>query len=121
MKDLSKIVESESEILRVLWQDSPKTANEIYEAIKPHKDWQKSTVITLINRLVEKKAVAAEKRGVYFYTPLVTQEEYKEYHTRTFLSKLFDGSPQKLLAYFCDTKDITAADLDDIRKMIEGR
>ena len=121
MSSVSKIMDSEYEIIKVLWNESPLTANEIYEKLTPKKAWSKSTVITLINRLVEKGALSSSKRGVYFYTPVVTEYEYKQYHAENFLKKMFNGNAKSLLAYFCSYEGITAEDLNEIKQMIEQK
>ncbi len=121
MSGVSKIMDSEVEIMKVLWEQSPLSANEVYSILSKKKEWSKSTIITLMNRLVEKGAVCSEKKGVYLYSPIVSEEEYKNYHAETFLKKMFNGSAKNLLAYFCDTKDITVADLDELKQLIERR
>ena len=119
MSGVSKIMDSEFEIMKVLWAAKEAlTANEIFERLT--KAWSKSTAVTLINRLVEKGAVGSVKRGVYFYSPIVTEEEYLRYHADHFLQKMFNGNPKNLLAFFCSHEGITAEDLDEIRRGIEA-
>lgn len=121
MSSVSRIMESEYEIMRVLWNENPLTANEIFTVLSEKKAWSKSTTTTLINRLVEKGAVSSVKRGVYFYSPIVSESEYKQYHTANFLKKMFDGNAKNLLAYFCNHEDITADDLNELKQMIERK
>lgn len=121
MSGVEKIMESEYEIMKVLWAESPLTASEIYMILSKRKSWSKSTIITLINRLVEKEALSCEKRGVYFYTPVVTQLEYTKYHADSFLEKMFHGNTRNLLAYFCDNSDVTLEDLNELKQMIQDK
>lgn len=51
---LPKISEAELEIMKVLWSNSPQTANEIIEELEDEMDWKPKTIRTLINRLVQK-------------------------------------------------------------------
>ncbi len=121
MSSVSKIMDSEYEIMKVLWNENPLTANEIFSVLSQNKSWSKSTVITLINRLVDKGALQSVKRGVYFYTPVVTEEEYLSYHANNFLNKMFNGNAKNLLAYFCNNKDVTVDDLNELKQMIEHK
>lgn len=121
MSSVSKIMDSEYEIMKVLWNESPLTANEIYDILTLKKSWSKSTAITLMNRLVEKGALSSVKRGVYFYTPIVSENEYTHYHADNFLQKMFNGNTKKLLTYFCDHEGITVEDLNEIKQMIEQK
>jgi BlaI family penicillinase repressor len=118
MSSVSKIMESEYEIMKVLWNESPLTANEIYAVLTQKMSWSKSTAITLMNRLVEKGALNSVKRGVYFYTPIVSEAEYTRYHADNFLKKMFNGNAKNLLADFCDHEGITIEDLNEIKQMI---
>lgn len=121
MSSVSKIMDSEYEIMKVLWDKSPLTASEIFSSLAEKKDWSKSTVITLVNRLVAKGALTSHKRGVYFYTPVITEAEYTKYHANNFMEKIFKGNAKNLIAYFCDNKDISLDDLEDLKQIIEQK
>lgn len=121
MSSVSKIMDSEYEIMKVLWEKSPLMASEIFSTLSEKKAWSKSTVITLANRLVEKGALKSEKRGLYFYTPIVTEAEYTKYHANNFLKKIFKGNAKNLIAYFCDNEEISPADLEALKQIIEQK
>ena len=57
VKRTPKISEAEWEVMKVLWEDSPKTANDIVEELTGTTSWKRETIRTLINRLVAKKAL----------------------------------------------------------------
>ena len=63
LKRIPKISESEWAVMKVLWKESPLTANEIVGILTKRSDWKKETVRTFINRLVQKKAIGFEKKG----------------------------------------------------------
>ena len=53
------VSDSELEILEVLWAaDHALNAAEIRTILTEHKNWERTTILTLINRLVKKGAVA---------------------------------------------------------------
>ncbi|SCL86447.1 Protein of unknown function [Bacillus cytotoxicus] len=54
----SKISKAELEIMKVLWLNSPQTANEIIEKLESKIDWKPKTIRTFINRLVQKESVS---------------------------------------------------------------
>ena len=58
-----QISEAESVVMDVLWQRSPLAAEEVVAALAPRQDWQEATVKTLLNRLLNKGAIAADKDG----------------------------------------------------------
>ena len=67
MKPKLTVSDSELAILEVLWSaGSALNAGEIRNALTDHKDWERTTVLTLIQRLVKKGALLQEKREVFY-------------------------------------------------------
>ena len=68
------ISDAESDVMQVLWRKAPRSAEEVIEALAATRDWQDATVKTLLNRLLNKGAIRAEKDGRrYLYAPLLSQ------------------------------------------------
>ncbi len=68
-----KIADAELEIMRVLWSEGhAMTSTEIRDKLRGTSAWGKSTVLTLIGRLVKKGAVFCTKEGHLLYAPLVS-------------------------------------------------
>lgn len=62
------VSDSELEILEVLWAtDHALNAAEIRNILNEHKNWERTTILTLINRLV-KKAPSLRKSAKYIIT-----------------------------------------------------
>ena len=75
-----QISESELEVMKVLWQfQRPLSSGEIIEALTAKTLWKPKTIQTMLNRLVAKGAVAADKNSgkAYAYQALVAEEAYK--------------------------------------------
>ena len=91
MKD-TKISDAELEILETLWTAGVR--------LNEKKDWERTTVLTLIRRLLDKGALAQEKREVYYYTPLVSRNDCVKGETKSFLNKFFKENARNLAAVF---------------------
>lgn len=119
-KDSVSISEAELEIMKVLWQaDEPITAQDVSAALKS-KDWKYSTIATLFSRMVDKGAVTYEKRGRFFYyTPLISEQEYKADQTKSFVSRLYNGSVKNLVVSLFENKQISDEDIAEIKKRFE--
>lgn len=122
----SKISASELEVLQVLWRsDAPMPIAGVRSALEKSHSWDASTVKTLLRRLCEKQAVAAEKREVYYYRPILTQREYQAWSTRSFIDKVYWGSAKALVASLVEGEELSPADLEDLRSILypggEGR
>lgn len=88
MEQKISISDSELEILEVLWTaDKALNAGEIRNFLNEHKTWERTTILTLIQRLVKKGALLQEKREVYYYSPCIKREEYILSETKSFVNK----------------------------------
>ena len=116
MKKTPKISEAEWEVMKAVWERSPRTANDIVEVLSKRTHWQRETIRTLINRLVQKKALGFEKNGRhYHYYPLVGQAE-----TRSLLRR-FGGAPvEPMLAAFVEEKQLSPEQIDRLKQILAG-
>src|SRR5512140_2217325 len=83
-----QISDAESEVMKVLWETSPLTGNEVAERMNAHP----KTVKTLLGRLVKEGAVKYREEGNRFlYRPAFAREEYVAEESRSFLRRVFSG------------------------------
>ena len=84
------------------------------------RPWQKNTLITLLNRLVNKGFLKAKKIGRRNeYTPLVSEAEYQTAQTKHFLEKLYEGSASGLVATLISGDLLTDEEYSELRQMLE--
>ncbi len=115
------VTDAELPIMKVLWAKGASTSPEIFESMEGAEDKNKSTLKTLLLRLVHKGAVKAEEINGrhYRYIPQITQDQYIATSRRNFLERVFDGSAQKMLINFVREENISKADLERLMDMIE--
>ena len=121
MKELaSKISPAERKVLEVLWQAvEPLPIAAVREGLES-SGWDGSTVKTLLRRLCEKQAVSAEKREVFYYRPLLTREEYRDWSTQELIERVYQGSALDLVAGLVRREQLTASDLEELRAIVAG-
>ena len=116
------ITDAELEIMNVLWEKAPITLNEIVKMLSQEEIKNKSTIKTLLYRLVEKGSVVSKtninQKGNLF-EPTISQKQYQRKANESFLQKLYHGSTNKLLLNFVEEKKITKKDLQDLLNLIE--
>ncbi|MEH7094421.1 BlaI/MecI/CopY family transcriptional regulator [Neobacillus vireti] len=123
MKELHKISEAELEIMKVLWEKAPQTANEIIEKLELTMDWKPKTIRTLINRLVQKEAVSyhQEKGRMYEYFPLVSQDSYIQVETRSFLKRFYGAAFKPLLVNFLKEEKLSPEDINELKRILDQK
>lgn len=115
-----KISDSELEIMRVLWEaEDALPLSDIRLTLQQRKGWESTTIKTLIHRLCAKKVLAQEKRNVYYYRPLISQQEYNTWAAKNLVQKLYRGSAKKLVAALVQADELTAADVEELKAMFK--
>jgi len=116
-----QISDAESVVMDVLWQRSPLAAEEVVAALAPRQDWQEATVKTLLNRLLNKGAIAADKDGRrYLYRPLLRREDWVLDESESLLARLFDGRVAPLVAHFSEHRKLSAQDVAELRRLVDA-
>lgn len=111
-----KISDAELEILEVLWEAGEAlNANEIRLRLNAKKDWERTTILTLIRRLLDKGVIAQEKREVYYYITCVERSDYVKEETKSFLNKFFKGNARNLAAALIEDEDLSREDIEELR------
>ncbi len=114
------ISDAESEVMQVLWRKAPQSADEVIEALAARQDWQDATVKTLLNRLLNKGAIRAEKDGRrYLYAPVLGREEWVAGESGSLLERLFDGRVAPLVAHFSQHRKLSKKDIAELRRLVE--
>lgn len=114
-----RISTAESLIMEALWRESPQSAEDIAATVGSEQNWSDKTVRTLLSRLLAKGAVNAERDGRrYLYTPLVEREVYVQSESRGLIDRLFDGKLAPLVSHFASTKQLSAEDIAELKRLI---
>ena len=115
-----KISDSELEVMKVLWRAGDAlSVTAIREELQRTKGWEATTVKTLISRLVSKGALRQEKRGVFYYSPLISEQEYNGWATNDLIRKLYNGSARELVAALVHSEGLTQRDIEELRALFK--
>ena len=112
------ISDSELEVMKVIWnKNRPVTSLDIVEAFE-NKGWKKTTIGTFLTRLVEKGALSAEKQGkLYYYTPLISQKNYRMSQTKNLISNLYGGSIKDFAVSLFEEQSIYEEDIKELKSI----
>jgi predicted transcriptional regulator len=114
--------EAEREILRVLWDEGPGTVREVQQRLdQSGTTWQRSTVLTLLQRLEKKGHVTSDQSSSTFvFDAAVTREDMVHQRMKDLAEELADGRPASLLLAFAERTKFTKAELTELRTFIDG-
>lgn len=115
------VSEAESVVMDVLWTKHPLTADEVIDALKKRMDWQESTIKTLLNRLLRKQAIVAERDGRrYLYRPVLKRADYVHHESKGLIDRLFGGRIAPLVVHFSEHRKLSKRDIMELKRLIEG-
>jgi len=94
-----RISEAELSVMEALWDTgAPMTAKDLQVMLKERRDWERTTVRSLLTRLQEKGSVLVAKGDVATYAPAFTKEEYGWDLAEVLVDRLYDGDAAKLVS-----------------------
>jgi len=117
---MTSISEAEAQVMEVLWKQSPLGTDDIARQLQGQQDWQLATIKTLLNRLLTKGAISAEKDGRrYLYTPVLERDAWLREQSIGLLDRLFDGRLAPLVAHFSSHRKLKKADIEALRQILK--
>ncbi|WP_417474632.1 BlaI/MecI/CopY family transcriptional regulator [Luteimonas mephitis] len=115
-----QVSEAEAQVMQVLWERHPRSAEEVVAALASSTDWAEPTVKTLLNRLLNKGAIEATREGRrYLYSPVLAREAWVAQQSEGLLQRLFDGRVAPLVAHFSQRGRLSDADVAELRRLLE--
>jgi BlaI family penicillinase repressor len=116
------ISDAEWLVMRVIWDRKAATAAEVIAALEGTTGWRHRTIRTLLARLVDKGALAAQADGNrYLYRPRVSRETCVRQEGRSFLKKVFGGDAAELLVHFVRGSDMTPEQIAELKRLLDEK
>jgi BlaI family penicillinase repressor len=114
-----QISDAESLVMEVLWRRSPLSAEDVVAELAREQQWQEATIKTLLNRLLNKGAIRADKEGRRFlYAPVLERKDWVHGQSTGLLDRLFGGRVAPLVAHFSEKGELTKNDIAELKRLI---
>lgn len=112
-----KIFESEYRFCLILWEHEPIKSMELARLCKEKLDWSKTTTYTVIKRLSERGVIRNENTMV---SSVISKEQAQVSELDELVDKKFEGSLPAFIAAFGRRQELSDAQIEEIRRIIEG-
>jgi len=118
---LATLTGQELEIMKVVWRLKSATVRNVYEELLKHRRIAYTTVMTLMN-ILEKKGQLKKRQQdrAYLYAPSKPQKQVIGAMVRDFVQRVFNGSAEPLLVHLIEDEQLTAKEVDEIRRAIRA-
>ncbi len=117
-----QLTELQLAIMRVVWDRSEATVQDIWEALHAERGLAQTTVATMLSRLERRGVVtrrAPPQARQYHYRAAVTEREVQHSMVGELTERLFDGDVTALVQHLLTGEAVSPGDIAKIRDMIE--
>lgn len=115
-----KIGRAELPILQYIVENHPVTVREVADHLADTTGQARTTVLTLMERLRQKKLLTRRKsKGVNRYSPRVTKSEIMNTLVNDFVDGMLGGSVSPFLAYLTDNAELDENEIDELRRLVD--
>jgi BlaI family penicillinase repressor len=122
MNEIPKISDSEWQVMKIIWERTPITSNEIVKELKALMKWRDTTIYTLISRLANKNIIEIDKEvSPNLCRPLVSQQECIRDERQSFIKKIYNGSLSLMLANFVEEDELTDEDVKELKSILDNK
>jgi predicted transcriptional regulator len=117
-----ELTQAEWAIIKTVWDREPCAAPDVQEALHDDTRWTYSTVRTLMDRMVAKGLLTAEKvRNLTLYRSAVTREQAQRGELLYTLKHAFNGALTPMVQCLLETKPPKPEDLAQLEALIRAR
>lgn len=120
MADLH-LSDGEWKLMKVLWQQSPRTLGALVAALAPTTGWSKATVFMMLKRLIAKGAVTLDESGKYQqYSAAVSYAEVEPEETASFLTKVYGGSVGLMVSNLAGRGALSEQEIRELKAILDA-
>jgi len=121
-KQVIELTEAEWTIIKAVWENEPCAAPTIQEKLEKQTEWTYSTVRTLMDRMVAKGLLTAEKiRNLTLYRSAVTRQQAQRGELLYALKHAFNGALTPMVQCLLETNELKASELAELETMIKQK
>lgn len=117
--NMVKLADSEWKIMELLWNRGAMTTMELSRALEDSEGWSRSTVITLLNRMVDKGSLyfETENKTKKYYSAIDRNETGIE-ESKSFLNRFFNGNIGLMISSLIKQDVLTDQEMEDLQRIL---
>ena len=112
---------SEWEVLEYVTERHPITAREVADHFATTRQWARTTVLTLLDRLRSKGYLTRDDTGVvHLFSPSAPKSDLMSSVVRDFIQKALGGSVSPFMAYLGKEAKLTPEEVAELKRIVEA-
>ena len=116
----ASIGREELQLLRYIADHEPVSVREVADHVAATTGKARTTVLTVMERLRRKGYLTRRRvQGTYRYSPCVDQAEFLQHLVGDFVQETLGGSVSPFVTYLSQGADLTAAELEQLKRLVD--
>ena len=113
---------AEWEVMKILWDQGPMAARDVFAKLPKQHRWAYKTVKTLLSRLVAKEALAYDQVGnSYLYRSAVDRDKLTRQEVRSVFKRLISEAWSPVLAHFIEEANLSDAEIRELKRRLDAK
>jgi predicted transcriptional regulator len=115
-----QLSKAEEYLMEIIWKKETVFMKDILDSYAEPKP-ATTTISTLLKRIQDKGCVGYTVFGnSRQYYPLIKKKDYFSKQVKGIISNFFDNSAMQFASFFATSTNLTASELEDLKKIIDG-
>lgn len=116
MESVKKLPDSEMKLMELIWDSEPVRSGDLVSLSLEKHGWKKSTVYTILKKLVNKGFVINEDSVITSTRP---REEVLSDRSEVEINRSYGGSLPMFLTAFLSREKLTKKEAEELKKLID--
>ncbi len=117
-----ELTPAEWRVIKAVWASQPCTAPAVQEQLHRATKWSYSTVRTIMDRMVAKQLLTAEKSGKHtLFRACITANQAQRSELMQTLKKAFDGALTPMMQCLLDSRNLSLEELAEVESMVKAK
>ena len=112
-----KLFDAEYKFMCIVWDAEPLSTRRLTELCTQNLGWKRTTTYTVLRKLCDRGILQNERSTV---SSIVKREQVQKYESEVVVEKTFEGSLPKFIAAFLNNKKLSAAEADELKRLIDN-
>lgn len=119
MSDIN-LTNAEWNVMDCLWEKNPQAGREIVDTLHARVGWSKSTTLTMLKRMTEKKLISCENSDkIRMYSPCINRDDAVKTETENFLNRVYKGSVSLMVSAMTQKQALSDEEIKELYEILK--
>lgn len=114
------LTNAEWNVMDCLWEKAPQAGREIVDTLQARIGWSKSTTLTMLKRMTEKKLISCENsQKLRLYSPCIDRDDAVKKETENFLNRVYKGSVSLMVSAMTQKQELSDDEIQELYEILK--